>query len=111
MNEHPVLLHVAYISLEKKTHIVPTQVRLELSSKDLEGGTLTDTVGPDKTKDLTGSRRRQSMQLERVGGVSVGDLALEVGGQVDDSDGFEGTSGENGRQAVKRQRRRRRQRG
>lgn len=30
------------------------------------------------------------MQLEAVGGVAVGDLALEVGGQVDDLDGVEG---------------------
>lgn len=31
------------------------------------------------------------MQLEGVGGVAVGDLSLEVGGQVDDVDGVEGT--------------------
>lgn len=30
------------------------------------------------------------MELETVGGVSVGDLGLEVGGQVDDVDGVEG---------------------
>lgn len=30
------------------------------------------------------------MQLEAIGRVSVGDLALEVGGQVDDGDGVEG---------------------
>lgn len=30
------------------------------------------------------------MQLEAVGGVSVGDLSLQVGGQVDDVDGVKG---------------------
>lgn len=30
------------------------------------------------------------MQLEAVGAISVGDLALEVGGQVDDGNGVEG---------------------
>jgi len=34
------------------------------------------------------------MKLEGVGGVSMGDLRLEVGGKVDDGDGFEGASGE-----------------
>lgn len=30
------------------------------------------------------------MQLEAVRGVSVGDLSLKIGGQVDDVDGVEG---------------------
>jgi hypothetical protein len=30
------------------------------------------------------------MQLEAVGAISVGDLTLEVGGQVDDGDGIKG---------------------
>lgn len=70
--------------------IVAAQVGLELSAEDLQGSTLSNTVGSDKTEDLAGSGHRQTMQLEAVGAISVGDLALEVGGQVDDGDGFEG---------------------
>lgn len=70
--------------------IVATQVRLELSGENLQGGTLANTVGSDKTEDLVGARHRQAMKLEAVGAIAVGDLALEVGGQVDDGDGVEG---------------------
>lgn len=66
------------------------QVWLELSAEDLQGGTLSNTVGSDKTQDLARPRHRQTMQLEAVGAITVGDLALEVGGQVDDGDGLEG---------------------
>lgn len=66
------------------------QVWLELSAEDLQGGTLSNTVGSDKTQDLARSGHRQTMQLEAVGAITVGDLALEVGGQVDDGDGLEG---------------------
>jgi hypothetical protein len=71
--------------------IVSTQVGLKLSTQDLEGGTLSDTVGSNKTQDLTRSRHGKSVQLETVGAISVGDLALKVGGQVDDGNGVEGT--------------------
>ncbi len=37
------------------------------------------------------------MQLERVGGVSVGDVRFEVGGKVEDLDGLEWASGERNR--------------
>lgn len=71
--------------------VVTTQVGLELSTQDLQGSTLANTVGSDQTKNLTGTRHRQAMQLEAVGAITVGDLALEVGGQVDDGNGVEGT--------------------
>jgi hypothetical protein len=74
------------------TDVVLSEVRLELAGEDLEGGRLSDTVRADETEDLTGSRRRQTMKLERVGGVTVGDLGLEVGRQVDDGDGLERAS-------------------
>lgn len=32
------------------------------------------------------------MELEAVGGIAMGDLALEVGGQVDNGDGAEGAA-------------------
>lgn len=70
--------------------VVSAQVGLKLSTQNLEGGTLSDTVGSNKTQNLTRSRHGKSVQLETVGAISVGDLALEVGGQVDDGNGVEG---------------------
>jgi hypothetical protein len=67
-----------------------TKVGLQLASQNLQCGTLSDTVGTDQTQDLTGSGHGQTVQLEAVGGVAVGDLALEVCGQVDDLDCVEG---------------------
>jgi hypothetical protein len=65
---------------------VSAQVGLELSTQNLEGSTLSNTVGTDKSKHLTGSGHGETMQLEAVGAISVGDLALKVGGQVDNVD-------------------------
>ena len=70
--------------------VVSAQVGLKLAAQNLESGTLANTVGSDKTQDLSRSGHRQAMQLEAVGAITVGDLALEVGGQVDDGDGVEG---------------------
>lgn len=60
--------------------VVLAQVGLELSTEDLEGGTLADTVGSNETENLTGAGCGQTVQLERVGRVAVSDLGLEVGG-------------------------------
>jgi hypothetical protein len=70
--------------------IVTTQVRLELSGENFQSSTLANTVGSDKTEDLTRSRHGKTVELEAVGAISMGNLALEVGGQVDDGDGIEG---------------------
>lgn len=67
-----------------------TQVGLKLSAENLQRGTFTDTVGSDKTENLARSGHRQTVELEAVGAITVGDLALEVGGQVDDGDSVEG---------------------
>lgn len=67
------------------------QVGLEFAAEDLQGSTLSDTVGSHKTKDLTRSGHRQTMELEAVGAITMGDLVLEVGGQVDDGDGIKRT--------------------
>jgi hypothetical protein len=67
--------------------VVSAQVGLELSTKNLQSGTLSNTVCSDQTKNLAGSGHGQTVQLETVGSISVGDLAFEVGGQVDDGDG------------------------
>lgn len=71
--------------------IVAAQVGLELSTQNLQRGTLADTVGSDKTKDLARTGHGQTVQLETVGRVTVGDLGLQVGGQVDNVDGTERT--------------------
>lgn len=70
--------------------IVTAQVGLELAAENLQGGTLSDTVGSYETKNLTGSGHRQTMQLKTVGTITVGDLAFQIGRQVDDGDGVKG---------------------
>lgn len=70
--------------------LISAQVGLELARQNLQRSTLANTVGSDETQDLTRSGHGQTVQFEAVGGVAVGDLALEVGGQVDDLDGVEG---------------------
>lgn len=69
--------------------VVSAQVGLELSAENLQGGTLSNTVCSDQTENLAGSGHGQTVQLETVGSISVGDLAFEIGGQVDDGDGIE----------------------
>ena len=56
------------------------EVGLELAAKDLQGGTLSNTVGSDQTKDLTRSGHGKPVEFEAVGSISVRHLALEVGG-------------------------------
>lgn len=70
--------------------LISAQVGLELARQNLQRSTLANTIGSDETQDLTRSGHGQTVQFEAVGGVAVGDLALEVGGQVDDLDGVEG---------------------
>ena len=59
-----------------RAHIITAKVRFEFSSKDFEGGAFSNTVGPYKTKDLTWSRGGETMELERIGGVSMGDCGF-----------------------------------
>lgn len=70
--------------------VVTSQVGLELATKNLQGGTLSDTVCSNETKNLTGAGHGKSVKLEAVGRVAVGDLTFQVGGQVDDVNGAEG---------------------
>ena len=70
--------------------VVLAEVGLHLAGEDLEGGTLADTVGTDEAKDLTGTGHRKTMELEGVGAVSVGGVALQILGEVDDGNGLEG---------------------
>ena len=71
--------------------VVLAEVGLHLASKDLEGGTLADAVGADEAEDLTGTGHGEPMKLEGIGTVSVGGVALEILGKVDDGNRFEGT--------------------
>jgi hypothetical protein len=91
------ILTLKFGATEVSQHLLPvrrvfeaTKVGLQLASQNLQCGTLADTVGTNQTQDLTGSGHGKTVQLEAVGGVAVGDLALEVCGQVDDLDGIEG---------------------
>lgn len=69
--------------------LITTEVRLQLATENLQGGTLSDTVCSNQTENLTGTGHGKSVKLEAVGRVAVGDLGLEVGGQVDDVNGSE----------------------
>lgn len=69
--------------------VIATQVRLQLATENFECCTLANTVGSNKTEDLAGTGHRQTVELETVGRVAMGDLAFQVGGQVDDVDGAE----------------------
>ena len=71
--------------------VVAAEVGLQLAAQNLQGSTLSGTVTTNETQDLTRSGHGQSVELEAVGRVTVGDLRLEVGGQVDDVDGVERT--------------------
>jgi len=74
--------------------IIPPQIRLLLARQNLQRRTLADTVRPNQSEHLSRPWHGQAVQLEGVGGVSVGDLSLEVGGQIDDVDGVEGADTE-----------------
>ena len=69
--------------------VITSKVRLQLAAKNLQSGTLSDTVCADETKDLSGTGHGKSVKLETVGRITVGDLGLEVGGQVDNVDSTE----------------------
>ena len=63
------------------TYIVATKVRLQLSCQNLQRGTLSNTVGTDKSEYLTGARSGETMKLERVRSITVRDLRFKVGGE------------------------------
>ena len=86
---------------EKRTHIVSPQIRLELSRENLQRRTLSDTVRSNQSEHLSRSWRRQSMEFERVGGITMRHLSVEVGGEVDDVDSFKGTSRCDGGESAK----------
>lgn len=70
--------------------VVFAQIRFELAREDFESGGFTDTVRTDQTENLTWTGCGETMQFEGVGRVSVGDVGFEIGGEVENLDGFEG---------------------
>lgn len=68
-----------------------SQIGLQLSAQNLQRRAFSDTVGSHQSKNLARSRGRQPMELEAVGAIAMGNLTLEIGGQVDDRDGVERT--------------------
>lgn len=73
-------------------YIVPAQVGLEFSSKNFKCCAFPDTIGSDEAEDLPRSGCGKPMELESVGSIPVGNLRFEVGGKIDDGNGFKGTS-------------------
>lgn len=71
--------------------IMATQVGLQLAAENFQRSTLADTVRSHETQHLARSGHRQTVKLEAVGAITVGDLVLEIGGQVDNGDGVERT--------------------
>ena len=51
-----------------------SKIRLELAGENLKSCGFADTVGSDETKNLPWTRSGQSVELEGVCAVSVGDL-------------------------------------
>ena len=69
--------------------VISTKVRLQLATQDFQRGALANTVCSYQSEHLPWSRHGQSMQLETVCRVSMGDLSLQVCRQVDDVNGAE----------------------
>lgn len=57
-----------------------SKIGLELSAKNFESCTLSDTVGTNETQNISRSWHGKPVEFEAVRGITVGDLALEVGG-------------------------------
>ena len=71
--------------------VITSKVRLQLAAENLQSSTLSDTVCSNQTENLTGTGHRETVKLEAVGRITVGDLGFQVGRQVDDVDRTERT--------------------
>ena len=72
--------------------IVSTEIGFELAGKDFDRGGLADTVRTDETEDLAGPWCRETMEFERICGVTMGDVGAQVGRKIEDLDGFKWAS-------------------
>ena len=77
---------------EGATNIIAAEIGLELPGENFESSTLANTVGADKTKNLARSWCWQTMELECIRGVTMRNFRLKIGGEINDSDGFEWAS-------------------
>ena len=66
-----MILVVQYVKYQMVASSYPSEVGLLLAGEDLEGGGLADAVGPHQPQHHAGTRNRQPVQLEAVGGISV----------------------------------------
>ena len=64
--------------------IISSQIWLQLATQNLERSTLANTIGSHKPKYLSRSWHGEPVELEAIGGITMCDLSLQVGGQVDD---------------------------
>merc|ERR1719336_604395 len=71
--------------------LITSQIGLLLARQDLQGGGLSDTIGANKPENFARPWDGQPVQLEGVGGVSVGGALVQVGGQVNDGHRLERT--------------------
>ena len=71
--------------------LIASQVWFQLATENLQSCTLSNTVCSNETKNLTGTGHGESVELEAVGGVPVGNFGIQVGRQVDDVDSTERT--------------------
>ena len=92
-------LSVQFTPAEVLQHLAPlgrlgkvAQIRPHVAAQNAEGRRLANAIGAHQAQNLAGAWGRQSVQLEAVGSVAVGDLSLQAFGEVDDLDGLEGAT-------------------
>jgi hypothetical protein len=67
--------------------VIAAKIGLQLSAENLQCGALANTIGTNESQHLARTGHGQPVQLEAVRRVSMGDLGLEVRGQIDDVNG------------------------
>ncbi len=82
----------AKTSMKVRAHIITAKVRFELPREYFESSTLSNTISPDKAEDLAWSRGGETVELERIGGVSVGDCGFQIRRKINDCNGLKGAS-------------------
>ena len=71
--------------------IISSKVWLQLATQNLQSRTLSDTVCSHQSQHLSGPRHGQPVKLEAIRRITMSDLALQIGGKVDDVDGIKRT--------------------
>jgi hypothetical protein len=79
-------------SRKVRAYIVTTKIRFEFSGENFEGGTLSNTISPDKAEDLARSGGGETVEFEGIGGVSVGDSGFQIRRKIDDCNGLKRAS-------------------